>query len=90
MTKEQIIDFFKGCALNLKADWSEDDLIHCFKKDQPCTSGRQLLSEQTDLLNDESLHFDPFNPTDSDVEDANVETNLLVADDTDEELIDIL
>ena len=77
ISKNQIIASFKGCALNIKTDGSEDDLIHCFKEDQPCSTGKEILKDQTRLLRDDSLHENPFSPTDSDVEDANASFNLL-------------
>ena len=30
---------FKNCALNIVIDGSEDELIHCFKENQPCSAG---------------------------------------------------
>ena len=30
---------FKSCALNIAIDGSEDELIHCFKENQPCSAG---------------------------------------------------
>ena len=77
-SKDQIIASFKGCALNIKTDGSEDDLIHCFKEDQPCSTGKEILKDQTRLLRDDSLHENPFSPTDSDVEDANASFNSLM------------
>ena len=37
--KELIINYFEGCALNLKNDGSKDRSIHCFKENQPCAAG---------------------------------------------------
>ena len=44
--KEQIFNSFKGCALNLENDGSEDGAIHCFKENQPCFAGSQRLQNQ--------------------------------------------
>ena len=30
---------FKSYALNVAIDGSEDELIHCFKENQPCSAG---------------------------------------------------
>jgi len=37
---------FKSCALNLPVDGSDDDIIHCFKDKQPCSSGKAILDAQ--------------------------------------------
>ena len=75
---------FKSCGLNLKTDGSEDDLIHCFKDAQPCASGSAVLKDQVQLLKDaDVLDKNPFqtSTTDSDVEEANIEDNLIDLDD---------
>ena len=33
------------CGLNVAADGSEDHLIHCFKKGEPCAAGREMLAQ---------------------------------------------
>ena len=35
LDEEIIVKPFKACVLNLNADGSKDESIHCFKKDQP-------------------------------------------------------
>jgi len=95
LSKDLIIDSFKGCALNIKTDGSEDGKIHCFKENKPCEAGAELLKNQTMLLNDPLNEIDanPFDPTESDVEDANVSFNLLDEDadeDFDDDFVDVL
>ena len=51
LTPETIVKSFKACALNIPVDGSEDENIHCFKKNQPCHSGFELLKQQLDILN---------------------------------------
>ena len=59
---------FKSCALNLPVDGSNDDAIHCFKEGQPCSSGKAILHAQLDILKEPDVN--PFEATDSDVEEA--------------------
>ena len=83
LDKEQIVNLFKGCALNLKNYRSEDGDIHCFKDNQPCFAGSQLLQNQTDLLFDNNTNKNPFanlKISKSDIEEANVSFNLLDKD----------
>jgi hypothetical protein len=42
---ELIINSFKGCALTIALDGSEDDLIHCFKPNGSIPNGLQLLQQ---------------------------------------------
>ena len=41
---------FKVCALNLATDGSEVMLIHCFIKDHPCKTGKEILENQLSIL----------------------------------------
>ena len=69
--------------MNLKNDGSEDGDIHCFKANQPCFAGSQLLQNQTDLLFDNTIDKNPFanlKISESDIEEANVSFNLLDED----------
>ena len=85
LEKDLIVNSFHGCAVNLKSDGSEDDKIHCFKEKGTCAAGAALLKDQTTLLHDKELEKDPFNdPTESDIEEANIELNLLDEDEDDE------
>ena len=88
LSKEVIVESFKSCALNLANDGSEDERIHCFKPKEPCHAGRQQLKSQLSVL-DERNRDNPFeNITDSDVEDAVDDLNIVDASD-DENDIDI-
>ena len=83
-----IVELFKSCALNLANDGSEDERIHCFKPKEPCHAGRQQLKSQLSVM-DERNRDNPFeNITDSDVEDAVDDLNIVDASD-DENDIDI-
>ena len=83
-----IDESFKSCALNLANDGSEDERINCFKPKEPCHAGRQQLKSQLSVL-DERNRDNPFeNITDSDVEDAVDDLNIVDASD-DENDIDI-
>ena len=62
------------------------------KEKKPCEAGAELLKGQTVLLNDPLNEMDanPFeDPTDSDIEDANVFFNLLDEDAEDDDFVDV-
>ena len=69
---------FTTCALNLAVDGSKDDTIHCLEEGQPCSSGRPMLQSQLGILSEPDTN--PFEPTESDVEDASPTLQLLVSD----------
>ena len=50
-------------------DGSNDDFIHCFKEGQPCSAGRAMLRTQLGILREPEI-ANPFECTDSDVEEA--------------------
>ena len=77
---------FKSCALNIAIDGSEDELIHCFKENQPCSAGLQRLKVMANAIDDG--REDPFvSFSDSDVEQEAM--NELDSDDENDEIIDI-
>ena len=75
---------FKSCALNLAVDGTEDSMIHCFKKGQPCKAGSDQLQAQLSVLDEPNLPNPFVVITDSDVEEAN-DANLSVAIDPDDD-----
>ena len=88
VSNEIIIYSFKHCALNLKADGSEDDAIHCFREGKPCASGSRILKNQ--MMCWMTVHYKiTLSSTESDVEDADHPYNL-VDDDDDDFVLDIL
>ena len=89
LVKNLIIKSFKSCGLNLKMDGSEDHLIHCFKEGQPCANGLDMLKEQQNLLsNVEYLNSNPFEITENDTEEVNMNNNLIDPSDSEDDLID--
>ena len=40
LSRQNITKLFKCSGLNLENNGTEDDLIHCLKKEQPCKTGR--------------------------------------------------
>ena len=69
---------FTTCALNLPVDGSRDDNIYRLKKGQPCSSGKSMLKSQLGILSEPETN--PFECTDSDVEDACPTLPLLDSD----------
>ena len=81
---DQVI--IKSCALNIAIDGSEDELIHYFKENRPCSAGLQRLKVMANTIDDEGE--DPFvSLSDSDVEQEAI--NELDSDDENDEIIDI-
>ena len=78
---------FIHCALGLPTDGSLGHRIHCFKEGQPCFQGREVLRSQLMFLQDEQ---NPFEATESDVEEAYGPCQLLDQDEEDDEDIDVL
>ena len=58
----------ESCALSFPIDGSTDDVIHCFKEGEPCRQGREVLRSQLSILKEQDTN--PFEVSDSDVEDA--------------------
>ena len=72
---------FTSCALNVPVDGSEDDAIHCFKEEQPRSTGLAVLKSQLDILDEpETNPFDTEEYTSSDVEEACPIIQQLVSD----------
>ena len=68
---------------------SEGHLIHCFKEGQPCANGLDMLKDQQNLLpNAEYLNSNPFEITESDKEEANMNNNFIDPSDSEDDLID--
>ena len=77
---------FKSCTLNIAINGSEDDLIHCFKENQPCSAGLQCLKVMANTIDDE--REDPFVWL-SDTDKEQEAINELDLDDENDEIIDI-
>ncbi|KAJ8397484.1 hypothetical protein AAFF_G00437600 [Aldrovandia affinis] len=75
---------FKVCGLTVAPDGSEDHLIHCFKEGEPCSSGRELLSQ----ARQQSLKLETTREMEEDEEE--LERNELVVDDDNSSLHDRL
>ena len=76
---------FKSCALNIAIDGTEDELIHCFKENQPCSAGLQRLKVMANTIDEREDTF--VSLSDSDVEQEAI--NELDSDDENDEIIDI-
>ena len=49
---EVIEDSFRSCGLNLPVDGSCDDIIHCFKDGQACSTGKAMVRSQLEILSE--------------------------------------
>ena len=65
---------------------TDHDLIHCFKEGQPCFQGHEVLRSQLMILQDEG---NPFDPSESDVEEAYESCQLLDQGEEDDKDIDL-
>ena len=55
----------RSCALNLATDGSKDNLIHCFKEDEPCKAIKEILKNQLSILTKKNVN--PFDIGENDV-----------------------
>ena len=68
-------------------DGLDDNKIVCFRDDQPCSMGREMLKTQASMLFEPD--DDAFKITESDVEDANDASQIIDSDEETDEDIDI-
>ena len=62
-------------------DGSEDDMIHYFKKDQPCKTGKEILAFQLSILSEKDE-----NPlTDIDDEDSDMTVPVFMSVDSNQQ-----
>ena len=78
ISTEMIKNSFKSCAITTRVDGSEDDVIHCFKENQPCAAGRSLLAQEMEKFDADNDDSDPF-AVNSDEEET--ENNEVCIDD---------
>ena len=65
----------------MSADGSEDDMIHYFKKDQPCKTGKEILAFQLSILSEKDE-----NPlTDIDDEDSDMTVPVFMSVDSNQQ-----
>ena len=67
-------------AFEVYIDGSEDELIHCFKENQPCSAGLQRLKVIANTIDDE--REDPFVSLSEAINESD-------SDDENDEIIDI-
>ena len=76
--------------LTLKNDGIQDSIIHCFKSGQPFSESALLLKDPMNILNnDDIVNCNPFEVTDSDVDEANTGTNIIDESDGEYDFMDI-
>ena len=59
LSKESI-DSLKCCDFNLANDGTNDGIIHCLKKGQPCEPGREKLNSELSIIVDENDAVNTF------------------------------
>ena len=65
MILETMKKIIRSCALNLATDGSKDNLIHCFKEDEPCKAIKEILKNQLSILTKKNVN--PFDIDENDV-----------------------
>ena len=88
LSKEMIESSFKNCALTIADNGDEDDQISCFKPGTPCAEGYKVLKEQMTIFSGQQDTTNPFEITDSDVEESQFPGNIL-SDDEENDDVDI-
>ena len=78
-----IIQSFKGCALTIDVNGNDDHENSCFKTGKPGTDGLKMLEQKMAAFCDAQQDQNPFDLTDSGVEDANIEKNIISEDEYD-------
>lgn len=82
LSKEMVRESFISCAVTCATDGSQDDEITCFKKDQPCSAGREMLKEQLNYMN--TIESNPFIAEECDVMEA-CPNELVIEEDEDDD-----
>ena len=88
LTKEMIESSFKNCALTIDDNGDEDNQISCFKPGTSCAEGYKDLKEQMTIFSEQQSTANPFEITDSDVEESQFRGNIL-SDDEENDDVDI-
>ena len=78
LTKEMIESSFKDCALTIDDNGDEDNQTSCFKLS---AEGYKVLKEQMTIFSGQQSTANPFEITDSDVEESQFPGNILSDDD---------
>ena len=64
--------------LTLKHDGGEDTIIYCFKSSSPCSKCALLFKDQLNILNnDDIVSSNPFEVTDSDVDEGDTKAKVI-------------
>ena len=77
LAKDMIESSFKNCALTIDDNGGEDNQISCFKPGSPCAEGYKVLKDQMTIFSKQQSTANPFEITDSDVEESQFPGNIL-------------
>ena len=83
ISKEMIIQSFKGCALTTVVNGNDDHEISCFKPRKSCVDGSKMLEQKVTAFCDVQQDQNPFDFTDSDVQYANIKKYIISEDEDD-------
>ena len=86
--KELIESSFNNCAVPIDDNGDEDNQISCFKTRTSCVEGYKILKEQMTIFSEQQNTANPFEITDSDVEESQFPGNIL-SDEEENDDVDI-
>ena len=81
-----IESLFKNCALTIDDNGDEDNHISCFRLGVPCAEVYKVLKEQMIIFSEQQDTANPFEITDSDIEESQFSGNILSADEENDEV----
>ena len=87
LPKELVTSLLKKYTLTIDDNGEEDEQISCFKPGKLSTEGYKVLKKQMKILRDQQNTDNPFEITESDVENAQFADNI-ISDDEDDVDID--
>ena len=80
LSKEMIDSLLKNYALTIDDNDDEDNQIYCCKPGTPCAMCYKVLKEQITILSEQQDTANPFEITDSNVEESQFHCNILSDD----------
>ena len=90
LPKEKVDSSFKKYALKIDDNGEEVQQISCLKPGRPCAEVYKVLEEQMMFFSEQQNTDNPFEITESDVEDAQFADNIISDDEDDVALIEKL
>ena len=84
LPKEMVASSFKKRVLPIDDNGEEVEHISCFKPGRSCAEGYKVLKEQMMIFSEQQNTDNPFEITESEVEDAQFAGNIMSDDEEDD------